>query len=61
MSIHPTTTSEEIQMVCDSIKELAQNHKEWAKDYSYNSKTNEFDFNGKVACDHELVDELFKF
>jgi vesicle coat complex subunit len=61
MSIHPTTTSEEIQMVCDSIKELAQNHKEWAKDYSYNSKTNEFDFNGNVSNDHDFVEELFKF
>ncbi|NNT72734.1 aminotransferase class V-fold PLP-dependent enzyme [Flavobacterium sp. IMCC34852] len=42
MSIHPTTTSEEIQFVCESIKALAQNHKEWAKDYKYNPKTNEF-------------------
>jgi hypothetical protein len=42
MSIHPTTTSEEIQFVCESIKALAQNHKDWANDYEYNSKTNEF-------------------
>ena len=28
MSIHPTTTSEEIKMVCDSIKALAKKHKE---------------------------------
>ncbi len=42
MSIHPTTTSEEIQSVCDSIKALAQHHQDWAKDYQYNAKTNEF-------------------
>jgi selenocysteine lyase/cysteine desulfurase len=61
MSIHPTTTTEEIQMVCESIKELAENHKEWSKDYKYNPKTNEFDFNGNGVSDHDLVDELFKF
>ncbi len=42
MSVHPTTTSKEIQFVCDSIKSLAQNHSDWSKDYQYNSKTNEF-------------------
>lgn len=42
MSIHPTTTTEEIEYVCRSIKELAQNHTEWAADYKYNNKTNEF-------------------
>lgn len=60
MSIHPTTTSNEIQFVCDSIKALAQNHKEWAKDYEYNSKSNEFDFKGAKSVDENRVEELFK-
>ena len=42
MSIHPTTTCEEVEYVCEAIKELAKNHTEWAEDYFYNSKTNEF-------------------
>ena len=42
MSIHPTTTNAEIQYVCDSIKALAENHTDWAADYSYNNRTNEF-------------------
>ena len=42
MSIHPTTTCEEVDFVCHAIKELAKNHEEWAKDYNYDSKTNEF-------------------
>lgn len=29
MSIHPTTTSAEIEYVCNAIKSLAENHKEW--------------------------------
>lgn len=42
MSIHPTTTNAEIRYVCESIKAMAENHEEWAKDYKYNSATNEF-------------------
>ena len=42
MSIHPTTTNEEMAFVCESIKALAENHTEWAKDYEYQGKTNEF-------------------
>ena len=42
MSIHPTTTTEEIEFVCNKIKELAANHKEWSTDYEYNPRTNEF-------------------
>ncbi|WP_338410393.1 aminotransferase class V-fold PLP-dependent enzyme [uncultured Flavobacterium sp.] len=61
MSIHPTTTSHEIHFVCDSIKALAQNHEDWAKDYAYNSKNNEFEFIGNVISDHELVKSLFEY
>lgn len=42
MSIHPTTTSEEIEFVCNGIKELALHHQEWAADYIYNPNTNEY-------------------
>ena len=42
MSIHPTTTNEEIQYVCDSIKLVAKNHQLWSKDYNYIKSTNEF-------------------
>lgn len=42
MSIHPTSSCEEIDTVCKAIKELAMHHEEWAKDYTYDGKTNEF-------------------
>ncbi len=42
MSVHPTTTNEEIKYVCDSILALAENHEKWAQDYRYNNATNEF-------------------
>jgi len=42
MSIHPTTTNEEMYFVCESIKSLAKNYEEWAKDYEYIGANNEF-------------------
>ncbi len=42
MSIHPTTTCNEVDYVCESLIALAENHEEWAKDYKYNKANNEF-------------------
>ena len=42
MSIHPTTTNEEMTFVCESLKALANNHQEWAESYRYDGKSNEF-------------------
>ncbi|GGB80613.1 selenocysteine lyase [Flavobacterium suaedae] len=42
MSIHPTTTDEEVKYVCESIKALAANHEEWAEEYDYIRASNEF-------------------
>jgi selenocysteine lyase/cysteine desulfurase len=59
MSIHPTTTSEEIQYVCDSIRDLAQHHAVWGSDYEYNSKTNEFRHKTAVLTEKERVSSWF--
>jgi selenocysteine lyase/cysteine desulfurase len=42
LSIHPTTTDEEMVLICESIKAVAKHHKTWTKDYDYVSSTNEF-------------------
>lgn len=42
MSLHPTSTNEEAYFVCDAIQQLANNFKEWSKDYLYNEHTNEY-------------------
>jgi hypothetical protein len=60
MSIHPTTTSDEIQLVCESIKALAANHKEWSIDYTYNPKTNEFTHKNALHSEKKMVDSWFK-
>jgi selenocysteine lyase/cysteine desulfurase len=60
MSIHPTTTNAEIQFVCESIKALAQNHEEWAKDYTYVSSSNEFRHLNAKPVESEMVKEWFR-
>ncbi len=58
MSIHPTTTSTEIEYVCNAIVELAQNFEEWSKEYSYDKHTNEF-YKEKNSAIKEKVDAWF--
>ena len=60
MSIHPTTTNAEIEYVCQSIKELAQNHEEWAKEYTYNRTNNEFAHNNSQPVVQGMVENWFK-
>ena len=59
MSIHPTTTTEEIEFVCENIKALAANHKEWGTDYEYNPKTNEFVHKSAKGEIKEMVHNWF--
>lgn len=60
MSIHPTTTTEEILWVCDSIKQLAKHHLEWGNEYNYNLKTNEFVHVKAQGLEHKMVEHWFK-
>jgi selenocysteine lyase/cysteine desulfurase len=61
MSIHPTTTTAEIEYVCNSIKSLAENHKTWLLDYDYDKVSNEFLHKNANAGEDRLVQELFSF
>lgn len=42
LSIHPTMTNKEAELIVKAINEVATKHKEWGKDYKYNPKTNEY-------------------
>jgi len=60
MSIHPTTTNQELELICESIKALATHHQDWAKDYHYDKNTNEFMHKNALSFEKELVEEWFK-
>ena len=57
VSIHPTMTDQEAHFIVDAMRALSANHGEWAADYRYDRKTNEFrhesegDTEGKRAED----------
>ena len=59
MSIHPTTTNNEIAFVCDSIIAMAENHKLWAEDYRYNALSNEFCHKNATTNEQDLVNSWF--
>lgn len=42
LSLHPTSSNEELEFVIHAIKQMCQNHVEWSKEYHYDSKTNEY-------------------
>lgn len=60
MSIHPTTTNEEIEYVCNNIIALAENHKNWASEYNYDAKTNNFHHKNDTLHEKEMVKSWFK-
>jgi len=60
MSFHPTTTCNEIDYVCNSLIALAENHREWSKDYEYNMVNNEFIHKTFVPSQELRVDGWFE-
>jgi selenocysteine lyase/cysteine desulfurase len=60
MSIHPTITNKEVMEVCESIKQVALNHKEWGKDYTYHSAKNEFIHKTMIPVELTIVNNWFK-
>ena len=59
MSIHPTTTDQEVRYICESIEKLAIHFKEWAEDYSYDMPTNEFLHKSFRSKEKDLVRKWF--
>jgi selenocysteine lyase/cysteine desulfurase len=59
MSIHPTMTNDEVVEICEAIESLAQNHRDWALDYVYNVKSNEFSHKTFEEKTHEMVEGWF--
>lgn len=60
MSIHPTMTDRELDYILDAIETLSAKHLEWALDYKYQPKTNDFLFTGSGADETEFVDDWFQ-
>ncbi|MBX7195626.1 MAG: aminotransferase class V-fold PLP-dependent enzyme [Sandaracinaceae bacterium] len=42
VSIHPTTTDDEARQIVHAVAQVAEHHRLWARDYTYDPHTNEF-------------------
>jgi selenocysteine lyase/cysteine desulfurase len=59
MSIHPVMTDAEMDYILDSIEAVYHHHENWAEEYAYNPKTNEYDYYKGSQCEAQLVDHWF--
>ncbi len=57
-SLHPTMTDEEVSLILHAIEEIALHHLEWAEDYVYMAKKNEFIHHSQV--NHPLEDKMME-
>ncbi|MHB9039341.1 MAG: aminotransferase class V-fold PLP-dependent enzyme [Melioribacteraceae bacterium] len=60
LSLHPTITNEELDFVLNAIEEVITNVKEWSKDYTYSSKTNEFCHKSHSEKEFEVIKSWFE-
>lgn len=61
-SLHPTMTDEELHQVLYAIKEVSTNHLEWAREYIYIPKKNEFIHHShqENSPEDEIMKDWFK-
>ncbi|MFO7525585.1 MAG: aminotransferase class V-fold PLP-dependent enzyme [Ignavibacteriaceae bacterium] len=59
MSIHPTMTDEELQIIIKAVEEIVENISEWEKDYNYDKHKNEFYNISSNGKDLESIKQWF--
>ena len=61
LSIHPTITNQELDFICDALRELHQNIEEWATDYEYDPVKNDYVHKSVESIEKRLVKEWFSY
>ena len=54
LSLHPTMTEEELDTIIFAVKEIVKKYTDWAKEYHYNSLTNEFYHTREIDKTHQI-------
>jgi len=57
-SLHPTMTDQEVRYILDAIGQIVLNHRDWAKDYHYIQRKNEYIH--QSHCENSLEDQMMK-
>ncbi len=60
VSLHPTMTDEELDILIYAVGEIAENHKAWSEDYIYDEQTNEF-YHKDEMDKSEQIEQWFRF
>lgn len=61
LSLHPTMTDQELDIILGALSEIQKRHNTWADDYMYNRSTNEFHHKDVPVERTVLLDEWFSF
>ena len=59
LSLHPTITNQELDFICNSLKELVNNIESLSKDYLYDISKNDFSYKSINLFEEELVTSWF--
>jgi selenocysteine lyase/cysteine desulfurase len=59
LSVHPTMTNAEIDLIMNAIELTATHFHEWMKDYVYDAACNEYSFKGIENGEQDIVDDWF--
>lgn len=61
LSMHPTTTDSEVEEILEALRQIGARGKEWAEDYEYDAKANEFYHKTHRALQQQGVEQWFRF
>lgn len=59
ISLHPTTTDQEIDYILNAVREIGRHAKEWEADYEYDSRSNEFTHKNERGAFQRSVETWF--
>lgn len=59
LSLHPTMTNDELELVITALKEIRAHITEWSSDYIYSRKTNEFRHRNDTGARRKQVESWF--
>lgn len=59
LSLHPTIKDEEVEFICNSLKELCAKIGEWSSDYEYDPIKNDYVHKSATPIEKQLVSDWF--
>ena len=59
VSLHPTSTFEEVRFIAQALREVVKNYNTWKNDYLFNSKTGEFEDKNKTNLSSRIIKNFY--